>query len=351
MSARVLVIYTGGTLGMRPTDHGWEPGADLEGWLAGLAAAELPGITVDLLTLEPLIDSSNATPHDWQRIVDAVRDGAEAHDGIVVLHGTDTMAFAAAALHHALGPVPVVLTGAQRSLVLEDSDAGDNVLGAVRRALDPALDRVVVFFDGEVIDGERATKVSSTADHAFGSVNGCDRSLISDDLEVSRGTEMPDRERSVALKRDRESRSPSERRRDEEPRPFADVDLVVLTLHPGLRAERLAAQLTPPPQAAIVRAYGSGNAPDNDPALLAALAEASAAGTVVVVTTQCGHGGVELGQYAVSQGLLATGAVSGGDLGVEALVALLTFLLSQGLGPGEVRGQLAERVLSSAARG
>lgn len=330
-TGRLLVVYTGGTLGMQLTERGWEPGADLAGWLTGLVDSDFPGLAWDLISLDPLIDSSNAGPREWQRIVDAVREHEATHDCFVVLHGTDTMGFAAAAAHFALRGLgkSVVLTGAQRSLVVDDSDAPANVRGAIRCALDPRNTAVGIYFDGTLMAGHHATKISSEDDHAFESVNIPPLALLTDagDLVFTE-----DASSSPA-------RVPSEL-----PRPYGDVDLVVMTLHPGLRPERVAAQLTPPPQAVVLRAYGTGNAPDNQPELLEALRAASAAGTVVVVTTQCPHGAVHLGHYAVSQGLLATGAVAGGDLTTDALVAWLTFLLCQGLSPDEVRAAVSSGI-------
>ncbi|WP_420175256.1 asparaginase [Luteococcus sp. OSA5] len=330
-SRRVLVVYTGGTLGMQLTDRGWEPGADLPGWLDELVAADFPGLRWDLVSLDPLIDSSNAGPRDWQRIIDAVREHEHSHDAFVVLHGTDTMGFCAAALHFALGSMgkPVVLTGAQRSFVVDDSDAPSNVRGALRCSLDPRFSSVAIWFDGTLMAGHHATKISSEDDHAFDSVNIAPLAVLTDEAQLV-FTE--------------EAAAAPVARLNERPKPYRDVDLVVLTLHPGLRAERLAAQLTPPPQAVVLRAYGTGNAPDNDPALLEALSAASAAGSVVVVTTQCPHGAVHLGQYAVSQGLLATGAVSGGDLTTDALVAWLTFLVCQDLSPAQIRDVVREAI-------
>ena len=95
---RLLLLHTGGTLGMRPTEWGWEPGADLAGWLSGLMTEQLPDVAWDLVSLEPLIDSSNARPAEWQRIVDSVRQHRGSHQAFVVLHGTDTLAFSASAL-------------------------------------------------------------------------------------------------------------------------------------------------------------------------------------------------------------------------------------------------------------
>lgn len=319
---RLLVIYTGGTLGMLPSPQGRQPGADLQGWLDGLMRTHLPEAEWEMLTLEPLIDSSNADPSDWQRIIDVIAAHAATHQAFVVLHGTDTMAYTAAAVacvpHDP--PLPVVFTGAMRSLVEDGSDASANVMGAIRAALDARFGGVAIFFDGVLLDGRYATKISSQDDHGFDTPDH--------DLLGVRGPH------GIQLVREPEPLRPL---LDGPVRPFADVDLVIITLHPGLKASRVQAQLTPPPQGVVLRAYGVGNAPDNDPELLAALRGASDAGAVIVATTQCLHGGVELGHYAVSQGLLGAGAVSGEALPPEAIVARLSFLISQGLPPEAIR--------------
>lgn len=332
-TGRVLVVYTGGTLGMVETNQGWAPGADLDGWLRELVARELPGVAFELVSLEPLIDSSNARPQEWQRIVDAVESRADEFDAFVVLHGTDTLGFSAAAVHFALRGTgrTVVLTGAQRSLVLPDSDAPANVSGAIRAALHPRVSGVSIYFDRTLVAGHHATKISSEDDHAFDSVN------------LPPLATMTHNGRLVVR-----DINPTETMAGGEPapgprKPYRPVDLVVLTLHPGLQASRVRSLLTPAPEAVVLRAYGTGNAPDDDPELLDALQRANDAGTVLVVTTQCPHGGVHLGRYAVSQGLLTVGSVSGGDFTSDALVAWVTDLLSQGLSPAQVREAIKQQ--------
>lgn len=321
---RLLVLYTGGTLGMVETEQGWTPGADLAGWLDALLDKQFPGIAHDLVELDPLIDSSNATPASWQRIVDVIEAHRTSHDAFVVLHGTDTLSFTGAALSWALGDqLPVVLTGAQRSLVRPDSDALRNVIGAIRSALAPQLHRVAIYFDTLLMPAEHTSKISTQDDHAFESMNAAPLAqMVGDDLVFTPGV---DATAPVAI---------------EGRQPFTDTDIVVLTLVPGLRHERVTALLQPTPQAVIVRAYGSGNAPDDQPGLLDALGTAHRDGAVVVVTTQCPHGEVQLGHYAVSAGLLGTGAISGGSLPTESLVARLNLLLSQQMTPDEIRAAL-----------
>ena len=127
------VLYTGGTLGMVSTPNGLAPGADLTGWLNQLlSGTELAG-TFETLSFEHLIDSANATPDDWRRIVDDLWEHRDDADSFVVLHGTDTLAYTSAALSYALTEFgkPVVVTGAQYSLGVVGTDAAPNVTGAL----------------------------------------------------------------------------------------------------------------------------------------------------------------------------------------------------------------------------
>lgn len=140
------VLYTGGTLGMVSTPNGLAPGADLTGWLNQLlSGTELAG-TFETLSFEHLIDSANATPDDWRRIVDDLWEHRDDADSFVVLHGTDTLAYTSAALSYALTEFgkPVVVTGAQYSLGVVGTDAAPNVTGALRAATSGRLNGVAV---------------------------------------------------------------------------------------------------------------------------------------------------------------------------------------------------------------
>ena len=162
---RTHILYTGGTLGMVPTPDGLAPGADLTGWLDQLlSGTELAG-TFETLSFEHLIDSANATPADWRRIVDDLWAHREEADSFVVLHGTDTLAYTSAALSYALSNFgkPVVVTGAQYSLGVVGTDAAPNVTGALRAVTSGRLRSVAVFFGHKLLRGNRVTKFSSWA--------------------------------------------------------------------------------------------------------------------------------------------------------------------------------------------
>ena len=146
---RIHVTYTGGTIGMIETPHGLAPGADMRGWLDHvLEGTQVTREQVTFTELSPLIDSSNATPENWQAIIDDLWANRDDADAFVVLHGTDTMSYTGAALSYALTEFgkPVILTGSQLPLGLIESDATANVTGALNAAVSGQARGVTLFF-------------------------------------------------------------------------------------------------------------------------------------------------------------------------------------------------------------
>ena len=312
---RVHIIYTGGTIGMVDSPHGLVPGADLEGWLAVLLADTPLEHTVSVTSLEPLIDSSNATPSSWQAIVDNLRTHAAAdpQTAFVVLHGTDTMAYTSAALSYALTDLttPIVVTGSQLPLGILGSDAAANVTGALRAATSGRAGGVSLFFGHRLLAGNRATKSSSWAFTGFESPNTAPLATVGAPWQwaatAPTGTGWKNTE------------------------PYARHDVVVIDLAPGITAERLEALLTPPPEAVVLRAFGVGNIPSQEPGLTDVVERVIAAGTAVIVTSQCHESEVLLGRYESGDALARSGAVGSRDMTLEATYAKVQFLLSQGL--------------------
>ncbi|MGV8952197.1 MAG: asparaginase domain-containing protein [Cypionkella sp.] len=161
----ILLIHTGGTIGMAQTAIGLAP-------LAGVVEAALATLEtqaqITLTLLEPLIDSANATPNDWNRIASAIAEGHDNYDGFVVTHGTDTLAFTAAALCFALAGLrrPVIVTGSMLPLGATNSDGIANLTGAIAAA-QTAPPGVWVQFAGQLLHGARVRKAHSTAPQAF----------------------------------------------------------------------------------------------------------------------------------------------------------------------------------------
>ncbi|MFN2321744.1 MAG: type I asparaginase [Trueperaceae bacterium] len=325
---RVALLHTGGTVGMvRGDDGAYAPRA---GALAQ-ALARLPELhdprlpDVRLEELDTLLDSSDVRPADWQRFADriaaALEDGAH---GVVVLHGTDTMAYAASALAFLLDglPGPVVVTGSQVPLAELRSDARDNLITSLLLAATPGWAEVAVYLGGDLLRGCRTTKVSTHGFDAFESPNL--PPLADVGVDVTWRHDLLRRPARGALRVHR----------------LADVDVVALRLFPGITAETLRNVLRDPVRGLVLETYGSGNAPSRDPELLAVVRDAVARGLVVVNVTQCLRGSVRMGTYAAGRALADAGVVSGGDLTAEAALAKLLVLLSQGLAPSAVAADM-----------
>ncbi|EXU73828.1 asparaginase [Erwinia mallotivora] len=321
----IYVAYTGGTIGMQRSSHGYVPvSGHLQNQLADMPEfhrPEMPDFTIH--EYQPLIDSSDMTPQDWQSIADDIKANYDQYDGFVILHGTDTMAFTASALSFMLENLtkPVIVTGSQIPLEALRSDGQQNLLNALFIAANYPISEVSLFFNNHLFRGNRTTKAHADGFNAFASPNL-----------------PPLLEAGIHI-----------RRLNTPPAPMGKGQLIVhsvtpqpvgvVTLYPGISADVVSNFLRQPVKALILRSYGVGNAPQN-PAFLNELKEASARGIVVVNLTQCMSGKVNMGGYATGNALALAGVISGGDLTVEATLTKLHFLLSQDLTSEQVRQQM-----------
>lgn len=325
MTARVLVIYTGGTIGMVPSADGYVPQPGFEARLrAQLGERELP--MFDLLEFERLLDSASLVPADWVRIARALQMHWDHYDGFVVLHGTDTMAYTASALSFMLAQQdkPVILTGSQIPLSELRNDALDNLLTALLLAAEPALAEVCIYFNGRLLRGNRSRKVKSSGLDAFDSPNCPWLGQAGIELDLQRELLLPAQPVRFEL---------------------AEYDpeaVLILTVFPGMPARLLREALAPSRvRGLVLMTYGVGNPPEQ-PELLDELARAADRGQVVVNLTQCHQGAVSQGAYATGALLNRVGVVPGLDLTPEAAFAKLHHLLAQGLSPQRVREAMVE---------
>lgn len=320
------LIYTGGTVGMVKTAHGYAP---MQGFATVLSQLlDNRGDSLPRYTLHEYatpIDSSNATPQDWQRIGRDIAARYHEYDGFVVLHGTDTMAFTAAALSYMLQGLgkPVIVTGSQIPLGAVRSDAPQNLIASLQLAASDALHEVALYFGSRLLRGNRATKASSERLAAFDSPNYPWLGEARIDMQLNRAALLPR----------------ADRERFELPE-YGDHMVLPLRFVPGQPLRAVQALLDLHPKAVILQCYGAGNAPDRDPALLDMLARASAAGVVLAACSQSPHGRVTIGAYAAGAGMTAAGVVGAGDMTFEALYAKLHHLLARGLPAAEVRTEL-----------
>ncbi len=324
---RILVIYTGGTIGMQQHAQGLTPGGDFATRMAS-ALDQLPVAqqhalpAYDVISYTTLIDSSAATPLTWQQLAHDISDQLTRYAGFVIIHGTDTLSWTAASLAYQLQGLdrPVVLTGAMRPLEAEDSDALDNLQGALQFAANPALQEVAIYFAGQLLRGARAIKQHSSASNAFASPNyPLLGERIGDDFVYypSRGLGLQQRG------------APRFELADYR---LANQGAVVrIILWPGICAWQLDAWLSDVRvKGALLQLWGAGNLPD-DPSLLGVLARASGEGKLIAAISQCPQGGVQLGAYAAGHGLSDAGILSGDDMTPEAAFTKLIHLVAQPL--------------------
>ncbi len=304
---KTLLIHTGGTIGMVATQRGFAPA---EGVVEDFLAAHAPG-TVELCLLSPLIDSANATPADWDRIAATIAARYDTHDAFLVTHGTDTLAYTAAALCFALEGLdkPVILTGAMLPLSVEGSDGGQNLLDSLVAA-HTAPAGVWVQFAGRLLHGARVRKSHSRAFDAF----------AADPSDIA-----PRRIGSALL-------------RHETGRARA----AFLSVAPGVPSD-LFQHAAETCDGLVLRCYGSGTVPGT-PGLAKALATAHARDIPVLAVSQCPEGGMALGTYAAAAILRDHGVIDGRDMTVEAAYAKLTYILAANPDPEARRRQL-ERAL------
>ena len=310
-SNNVMVLYTGGTIGMQASANGLAPASGFEARMREqLADQPVPAWRFE--EMAPLIDSANMTPAYWQRlrtaVIDAVDQGC---DGVLILHGTDTLAYSAAAMSfQLLGlPAPVVFTGSMLPAGVPDSDAWENVSGALQALGAGLAPGVHLHFHGAMIAPTRCAKIRSFGRNPFAALNR--------QGGVARADAIP---QALDYR---------------QPKTLANVG--VLPLVPGIGAAQLDAVIGSGIQALILECFGSGTGPSDNPGFLASLQQAQEKGIVVVAITQCHEGGVELDVYEAGSRLRGVGVLSGGGMTREAAFGKLNALLGAGLDTEEIR--------------
>ena len=320
----ILLIATGGTIASVEDGGGLRPA--LAGEELARYVPEVAGLC-ELDVVQPMnIDSTNMRPADWMRIRDEIVRAYDAYDGFVVLHGTDTMAYTAAALSYLIqeSPKPIVLTGSQKPMASPFTDAKLNVYQSLLYAADDRSRDVSVVFGGAVIAGTRARKQRTMSFNAFSSVNFPEIALIRNDRIVRAGAPMTTHAQgeggaSAPLVYDR-----------------LDERVCVLKLMPGMNPE-LFSLLACDYDALILETFGVGGVPAYG-GFQRALFDWVDAGRTLVLTTQVPEEGCDLGVYEVGRAFAEhPGILDGGDMTTEALVAKTMWARGQASDADEVR--------------
>lgn len=339
---RILIIYTGGTIGMveNPVDGSLEP-FDFEHLIDNVPRIKRLDYEIDNYQFKKPIDSSAMNPSHWDNIARVIETAYDKYDGFVVLHGTDTMAYTASALSFMLENLrkPVVITGSQLPIGEVRTDGEENLITALQVAASrdkdgkPMIQEVAIQFENCLWRGNRSTKYSADNFNAFHSSNFPRLAKIGLGIEF----------RDEVL----------HRCTDNAPLKVhygMDTHVNCLSLFPGISEETVRYILNQPGLKGIVmKTFGAGNAP-SDAWFVKAVRDAVERGIVIVNITQCGNGMVDPVRYKTGLILNEAGVIPGHDLTSEAAITKLMFLFGQGYSTDEVK-RLMEVPLAGEMKG
>ncbi|MDY3248259.1 MAG: type I asparaginase [Prevotella sp.] len=335
-NGKVLLIYTGGTIGMdvNPQTGALEP-LDFKHLKEHLPEFKYIKTDIDIFQFDPPIDSSDMSPRSWIKLVEIIESLYSRYDGFVILHGTDTMAYTASALSFLLENLtkPVILTGSQVPLGQLRTDGKENILTSIELASTyhrdgtPVVPEVCIYFNGHLLRGNRSTKKNADGFNAFDSFNYphlCDAGVNFTFHEHH--ILHPDYSRPMVAHHK------------------MDRNVIIFSLFPGIEEHIVKHVLEAPElRGIIMRSFGSGNAP-HYPWIIRALKEASERGVVVVNISQCVAGCVEMSRYDTGIQLLDAGIISGRDSTVEAAATKLMFLQAQYRDADKIRQLMAHPI-------
>lgn len=323
----ILIIYTGGTIGMvKDKTTGTLYPYHFEDIYTLMPVLRNFDYDLKSVSFDPLIDSSNVTPAFWIKLATVIEDNYEKFDGFVVLHGTDTMAYSASMLSFMLENLnkPVVFTGSQLPMGVVRTDGRDNFINAIEIAAArcdnaPLVPEVAIYFENKLMRGNRTNKINAENFKAF--LSGNYPALAEVGVYIRYNSDFilkPDARKLKVHK-------------------ILDNNVIILKLFPGIAENAVKSILgVEGLKGVILETYGAGNAP-TDAWFIEALTSAIQKGIIIYNVTQCKGGSVEMGKYETSVTLGQIGIVGGYDITTESAIAKMMYLLGEGYSGDEMK--------------
>lgn len=319
----ILLIYTGGTIGMvNGTDGSLKP-FDFEKLTAKIPELKNFDIELDAIAFKKPIDSSNMNPKTWVYLANLIGEHYQQYDGFVILHGSDTMAYTASALSFLLEDLckPVILTGSQLPIGIRRTDAKENLITSIEIAASGKTPEVCVYFEYKLLRGNRTVKINAEHFEAFDSPNFPTLAEAGVHIKYRQKVNYCITNHLKVHKKMSDS-------------------VAVIKLYPGIPQEIITTLLNSNCKGIVLETFGSGNATTNSE-FINALESAIHNGKIILNISQCTAGAVSQGLYETSSQLEKIGVVSGKDMTTEAAITKMMFLLAQDLTTEELKTQLS----------
>lgn len=323
----ILVIYTGGTIGMvKDEKTGALKSFDFDSLLKEIPEIKRFAHQINVESFETPIDSSNMRPEKWLKIAQTIYDNYEDNDGFVILHGSDTMAYTASALSFMLENLskPIILTGSQLPIGELRTDAKENLLTAIEIATTeinrkPAVPEVAIYFEYDLYRGNRSTKSSAEDFEAFTSPNYPVLAQAGVSLRFNQNVIYKPNEKPLKLNQ------------------YLDQNIATIKLYPGITEQFIFSVInTPGLRAIVLETFGAGNA-STEIWFINLLLEAIKKDIIILNISQCEGGAVDQKKYETGSTLNSIGVISGGDMTFEAATTKLMYLLGTELSNEEIK--------------